>query len=287
MSLGPQDATSAEPRPEQARFPDPEPRPLAPASSGARVRSAPASKPSRHRRNGPRVADVLDGLPTGPTPPRPAISDAPARSSARPPDIGDHGAATARIGHAADYVRNLATENGSRPSQGAASFLLTGPAPGAIGQPLGIDALFPAKADPARIDPLAIGAWIAFRDHLVDALRSGAQTANGPRSVIHLLDVGVFLVWPQAALPFADEQGVAPAAIKAAMRAARVLAVNRADRQEDRHAFPALTGEPGVTCHGLVTLPEYLWPDPSNRPGEPSTFVRPPAIYGQRYRRPP
>ena len=87
-------------------------------------------------------------------------------------------------------------------------------------------------------------------------------------------------------LPFADDRRDTPAAVKSAMRAPRVHAVNRADRQDDRHAFPALAGNPEVTCHGLVTLPEYFWPDVSLRPTEPSTFVRPPAIYGQRYRRP-
>ncbi|MCY3810749.1 MAG: hypothetical protein OXH15_03025 [Gammaproteobacteria bacterium] len=118
-------------------------------------------------------------------------------------------------------------------------------------------------------------------------MRAGAQTANGERSLVHLLEVGVFLVWPQVALPFAGERDVAPAAVKSAMRAAHVLAVNRADRQEDRHAFPALTGDPKkVTSHGLVILPEYLWPDASVRPIAPSAFVRPPAIYGQSYRRP-
>ena len=30
----------------------------------------------------------------------------------------------------------------------------------------------------------------------------------------------------------------------------------------------------------------YLWPDASLRPKAVSRFVRPPAIYGQRYRRP-
>lgn len=104
-----------------------------------------------------------------------------------------------------------------------------------------IDALFPARADPDRIDPNAIAAWIAFRQHLADALRTGAQNANGEHSLVHLLDVGAFLVWPQAALSFADERRIAPNAIKSAMRAACVLAVNRADRQEDRHAFPVLS----------------------------------------------
>ena len=114
-----------------------------------------------------------------------------------------------------------------------------------------------------------IVAWVAFRQHLAEALRTGAQSANREHSLVHLLDVGAFLVWPQAALSFADETGIAPSAIKSAMRAARVIAVNRADRQQDRHAFPALTGDPDITCHGLVTLPDYLWPDPTERPPGP------------------
>ena len=287
------DATSEAPRPEKTRFPEPEPPPRTPAtspppsaSSGTHTRSAPASKPPRHRRNRPRVADILDGLPTAPPPRGAAIPDSPPPAPARPPDIGEHGAATARIGHAADYTRRLAAENGSRPTQRIVPFLLPGPVPDVIGQPLNIDALFPAAADAARIDSDAIAAWIDFRDRLVQALRSGEQSANEERSLVHLLDVGAFLVWPQVALPFADERRIAPAAIKSAMRAARVLAVNRADRQEDRHAFPALTGDPDVTCHGLVTLPDYLWPDASLRPAGVSVFVRPPAIYGQRFRRP-
>ena len=165
------------------------------------------------------------------------------------------------------------------------SISFIGPAPCVSGQLLDIDALFPTRADTAQIDPDAIAPWVAFRDHLVDALRAGTQSANGERSLVHLLEVGAFLVWPQIALPFADESRVNPIAIKSAMRAARVLAVNRADRQSDRHAFPALTGDPQVTCHGLVTLSELLWPDPSHRPDRPSVFVCPPAIYGQRYRR--
>ena len=284
-------ATPEPPRPQKPRFPEPEPPPGTPgtspprsASFGTHTPTAPASKPPRHRRSGPRVADILDGLPT--TPHRAAIPDSPAPAPARPPDIGDHGASTARIGHASDYAGRLAAENGSRPTQRIVPFLLPGPVPDAIGQPLNIDALFPAAADAARIDADAIAAWIDFRDHLVQALRSGAQSANRERSLVHLLEVGAFLVWPQVALPFADERRIAPAAIKSSMRAARVLAVNRADRQEDRHAFPALTGDPTVTCHGLVTLPEYLWPDASQRPTDPSVFLRPPAIYGLRYRRP-
>ena len=287
----PPDATSEAPRPEKPGLPKPVPPPGTPAtpaptsaSSGTHTQSAPASNPPRHRRSGPRVADILDGLPTAPR--RAAIPHSPAPAPARPPDIGEHGAATARIGHTADYARRLATENGSRPTERIVPFLLPGPVPDAIGQPLNIDALFPAAADAARIDADAIAAWIDFRDHLVEALRSGAQSANEERSLVHLLDLGAFLVWPQVALPFADERRIAPAAIKSAMRAARVLAVNRADRQEDRHAFPALTGDPQVTCHGLVTLPEYLWPDPSHRPAGVSVFIRPPAIYGQRFRRP-
>ena len=295
------DAAPAAPRPEAAHFPPTEPRsdtPVTPAppltpnapdrssqssAPTALTRSPPASKPSRNRRSGPRVADLLDRLPTAPAR-RDTIPDP--RGLARKPDIGDHGAATARIGHQADYVRSLAADNASRPSQQTIPFLFPGPIPDAVGQPLDVHVLFPARTHAARVDPDAIAAWIAFRQHLVEALRSGAQTANGERSFVHLLEVGVFLVWPQVALPFADEHGVAPAAIKSAMRAAHVLAVNRADRQEDRHAFPALTGDPKVTSHGLVTLPEYLWPDASDRPVAPSGFVRPPAIYGQRYRRP-
>ena len=287
------DAAPAEPRTGTARLPKPEPRPGTPAtqappsaSSARPSRSLPASKPPRHDRSGPRVADILDGLPTAPPQRDGGITEPRPRAPARRPDIGDHAAGTARIDHASEYARRLAVENGSRPTPHATSFVLPGPVPDAIAQPLDIVALFPAAADAARIDPDAIAAWIDFRDHLVQALRSGAQSANGKRSLVHLLDVGAFLVWPQVALPFADQRRIAPAAIKSAMRAARVLAVNRADRQEDRHAFPALTGDPEVTCHGLVTLPEYLWPDASQRPTEPSTFVRPPAIYGQRYRRP-
>ena len=177
-------------------------------------------------------------------------------------------------------------ENGVRSTQQPNPFLLPGPAPGALGRPLDVDALFPTKADAARIDVDAIAAWVAFRGLLVEALRSGVQSTNRECSLVHVLDVGVFLVWPQVVLPFRDELGLAPQAIKSAMRTARVLAVNRADRQEDRHAFPALTGDPRLTCHGIVTLPDYLWPDATSRPVEPSTFVRPPAIYGQRYRRP-
>ena len=287
------DAAPVEPRTETARLPKPEPRPGTPAtpappktSSATPARSAPASKPPRHHRSGPRVADILDGLPTAPPQRDAGIPNPRARVPARRPDIGDHAAGTARIGHASEYARRLAAENGSRPTPQATSFVLSGTVPDATARPLDIVALFPAAADSARIDPDAIAAWIEFRDHLVQALRSGAQSANGERSLVHLLDVGAFLVWPQVALPFADQRRIAPAAIKSAMRAARVLAVNRADRQEDRHAFSALTGDPEVTCHGLVTLPEYLWPDASQRPTEPSTFVRPPAIYGQRYRRP-
>ena len=230
------------------------------------------------------MADLLDRLPAAPPRRDPTIPGSP--GPARKPDIGDHGAATARIGHQADYVRSLAADNASRPAQQTIAFLLPGPVPDAVGRPLDVDALFPGRTDAARIDPDAIAPWIAFRQHLAEALRSGAQTANGERSLVHLLEVGAFLVWPQVALPFADERGVAPSAIKSAMRAAHVLAVNRADRQEDRYAFPALTGDPKVTSHGLVTLPEYLWPDASVRPIAPSAFVRPPAIYGQRYRRP-
>ena len=279
-------------RPSGAAPPAPTPPPITatvpapPPRTDSPTPNRPASKLSRHRRNGPRVADLLDHLPTATRPKAAAIPDSPPATPAHRLDIGDHGAATARISHAADYARNLAAENGSRPSPATTSFLLPGPAPGILGRPLDIDALFPASAGPERIDPSAIAAWVAFRQHLAEALGTGAQSANCQDSLVHLLDVGAFLVWPQAALSFAGENRIAPTAIKSAMRAARVLAVNRADRQEDRHAFPALTGDPDVTCHGLVTLPEYLWPDPSGRPADPSTFVRPPAIYGQRYRRP-
>ena len=234
-----------------------------------------------------RVADLLLGLPTAPTSTgggTPPETPAPARVRRR--DIGDHGAAAPRIGHAADYPRGLMAENALLPTSQGESFVLPGPAPGTTGRPLDISALFPAKVDPARVDADAIAAWIAFRDHLVEALRSGAQSANGERSLVHLLDVGVFLIWPHVVLPFDDDLHLPPQAIKAAMRTAGVLAVNRADRQDDPHTFPALTGDPTVTCRGLVTLPEYLWPDPSRRPVAPSTFVSPPAIYGQRYRRP-
>ena len=294
-------AASAEPPPEAVHFPQAEPRSDSPVTSAppptpapvrssrssaptALTRSPPASNPSRNRRSGPRVADLLDRLPSAP--PRRDTTIPDSRGPARKPDIGNHGAATARIGHQADYIRSLAADNASRPAQQTIPFLFPGPVPDAVGQPLDVDTLFPARTAAARFDPDAIAAWIAFRQHLVEALRSGAQTANGERSLVHLLEVGVFLVWPQVALPFAEKRGVAPAAIKSAMRAAHILAVNRADRQEDRHAFPALTGDPKVTCHGLVTLPEYLWPDASARPVAPSAFVRPPAIYGQRYRRP-
>ncbi len=284
-------ATSTEPGAEPPRGSEPGPpapvatsTPVPLPASGTHARSAPAPKPSRHRRSGPPVADILDGLPTTTTPRRASIPDPPA--PARRPAIGDHGAATARIGHAAGYARQLAAENSARPTLQAAPFVLSGTAPGPLGPPLAIDALFPTAADPGRVDSDALAAWIDFREHLIETLRSGAQSANEERSLIHLLDVGAFLVWPQVALPFADQRRIAPAAIKSAMRAAHVIAVNRADRQDDRHAFPALTGDPNVTCHGLVTLPEYLWPDASQRPTEPSTFVRPPAIYGQRHRRP-
>ena len=239
------------------------------------------------RRTGGQVADLLEGLPAAPvstggtTPP-----ETPPPLSARPRDIGDHGASAPRISHAADYARSLMAENALRPTSEAKSFVLPGPVSGTTRQPLDIDMLFPPIADPKRVPFDAIAAWLAFRDQLVEALRSGAQSANGERSLVHLLDVGVFLVWPHVVLPFGDEFRLPPRAIKAAMRTAGVLAVNRADGQHDRHTFPALTGDPAVTCRGLVTLPEYLWPDASRRPVETSTFARPPAIYGQRHRRP-
>ncbi|MCY4012740.1 MAG: hypothetical protein OXG82_08505 [Gammaproteobacteria bacterium] len=293
-------ATSKESRPQTNRFSEDEPAlampapPLPDAASSSpppaasrsmHLRSAPASKRSRHRRTGSRVADLLDGLPAA-TLTNGTGHNCPTPAPAGRPDIGDHGATAARIGHAPDYARWLVTENRSRASQRNIPFPLPGPAPDVIGEPLQIAALFPAAAHATNIDPGEIAAWTAFRAHIVEALRSDAQSANEERSLIHLLDVGAFLVWPQVALPFADERRITSPAIKSAMRAARVLAVNRADRQEDRHAFPALTGDPTRTCHGLITLPEYLWPDASMRPTSPSTFVRPPAIYGQRYRRP-
>ena len=257
------------------------------ASTDAGARSPRASDALRQRRAPARVADLLDGLPTTPTSTSDVASSTTAPAVApRRRDIGDHGAAVPRIGHAADYARGLMVENALRPTRQTESFVLSGSAPGATRQPLDIDALFPARRHSTQFDSDAIAAWTAFRSHLVAALRSGAQSANGERSLVHLLDVGVFLVWPHVVLPFGDELRLAPQAIKAAMRASGVLAVNRADRQDDRHAFPALTGDPGFTCRGLVTLPEYLWPDASQRPVSASTFVRPPAIYGQRYRRP-
>ena len=240
-----------------------------------------------HRRRRGRVIDLLQDLPAAPASTGgSALPDTPPPLSARQRVVGVQGSAAARIGHAADYARNLMAENALRPTSHGESFVLPGPAPGTTWQPLGTDALFPTTVGPARLDARAIAAWIAFRDHLVEALQSGAQSANGRRSLVHLLDVGVFLVWPQVVLPFADQLRLAPQAIKAAMRAAGVLAVNRADRQDDPHTFCALTGDPTVTCRGLVTLPQYLWPDASRRPVTPSNFVCPPAIYGQRSRPP-
>ena len=269
---------------------DPPPKPLptgSPLSSAAISHGQPSrSKPSQNRRARARVADILDGLPTTPGPRTSPTRDAPKAPPARRPDIGEHAATTARVGHAADYARNLAADNALRSMGHTGEMRFPGPAPSISGNLLDIGALFPGKADTAHIEPHAIAAWIAFRDHLVEGLRDGTQTANGERSLVHLLEVGAFLVWPQVALPFADESGVTPVAIKSAMRVARVLAVNRADRQDEKHAFPALTGDPDVTCHGVITLPEFLWPDPAHRPARPSAFVRPPAIYGQRYRRP-
>ena len=259
-----------------------------PLSSASTKRHGPRppSKTSRHRRRGRHVPDLLDGLPASPGPTTSPAGDTPTATPAKLADIGDYGAATARIGYAADYAASLAADNALRPKQRTKPIGLIGPAPHVSGQLLDIDALFPSRADTARLDPHAIAAWVAFREHLVEALRAGTQTANGEQSLVHLLEVGAFLVWPQVALPFADATRVNPIAIKSAMRTARVLAVNRADRQDDRHAFPALTGDPEVTCHGLVTLPELIWPDPSHRPDQPSTLVRPPAIYGKRHRRP-
>ena len=263
--------------------------PSPPPEASAEIQTGPprTSDAPAPRHGAGRVADLLDGLPAAPASSgNSASTGTPPPLSARPRDIGDHGAAAPRIGHAADYARGLMTENALRPTSQTKSFVLPGPAPGTTRQPLDIHALFPARADASRFDPDAIAAWIAFRDQLVKALRSGAQSANGERSLVHLLDVGVFLVWPHVVLPFGDELRLPPQAIKAAMRTAGVLAVNRTDRQDDRHTFAALTGDPAVTCRGLVTLPEYLWPDASHRPVDPSTFVRPPAIYGQRHRRP-
>ena len=257
------------------------------ASAEIQTRSPRASNTPAHRRRGGHLVDLLQDLPAAPASAgATALPDSPSPLSVKRRDIGDHGAAAPRIGHAADYARSLMAENALRPTSHGESFVLPGPAPGTTRQPLDIDALFPARVDPVRLDARAIAAWIAFRDHLVEALRSGAQSANGERSLVHLLDVGVFLVWPHIVLPFNEELRLAPHAIKTAMRTAGVLAVNRADRQDDPHTFPALTGDPTVTYRGLVTLPEYLWPDASRRPIAPSTFVSPPAIYGQRYRRP-
>ena len=251
------------------------------------TRTPRTSNPLRQRRSGARVADLLHGLPTAPTSTwGGTLAETLTPLTARRRDIGDHDAAAPRIGHAADYARSLMATNGLPPMLQGESLVLPGLAPKATRQPLDITALFPAKADPTRVDADAIAAWIAFRDHLVDALRSGAQSANSERSLVHLLDIGVFLVWPHIVLHFDDELRLTPQAIKAAMRTAGVLAVNHADRQDDPYTFPALTGDPTVTCRGLVTLPEYLWPDASHRPIAASTFVSPPAIYGQRYRRP-
>ena len=279
------DAAAPEPAPHTPSFSRPPPMLVAAPSSPppkaaaeSQVRSLRTPKAPPQRPPGGQVADLLDGLPAAPETPPP--------HSARPRDIGDHGASATRIGHTADYARGLMVENALRPTSQTKSFVLPGPAPGTTRQPLDIDALFPPIADPRRVPFDAIAAWIAFRDQLVEALRSGAQSANGERSLVHLLDVGVFLVWPHIVLPFGDKLRLPPQAIKAAMRTAGVLAVNRADRQDDRHTFPALTGDPSVTCRGVVTLPEYLWPGASGRPVETSTFLRPPAIYGQRHRRP-
>ena len=244
-------------------------------------------KPNRTRRSRSCVVDILDDLPATPPPDQTDLPLSPVSHQGRRPAIGDHSAATARIGHGANYARSLMAENGVRLTEQSKRFQLPGPVAAATtGQPLDIDKLFPTRADAARIEPEAIADWTAFRNHLVNALRSGDLSANGDRSLVHLLEVGAFLVWPQIALPFTDKHRIAPSAIKAAMRAARVLAVNRADRNDDKHAFPALTGDPTVVCHGLVTLPDYLWANASLRPNAVSRFVRPPAIYGQRYRRP-
>ena len=261
--------------------------PSPPASAEIQASISRASNPPRHRRSGARVADLLHGLPTAPpSTDGGALHDTPRTVAPRRRDIGDHGAAAQRIGHAADYARSLMAENALRPTPETRAFVLPGPAPAATRQPLDIAALFPSRVNPTRVDSDDIAAWIAFRHHLVEALRSGAQGANRERSLVHLLDIGVFLVWPHIVLPFGDEFHLAPQAIKAAMRTAGVLAVNRADRQDDPHAFSALTGDPQVTCRGVITLPEYLWPDATQRPIEASIFVRPPAIYGQRYRHP-
>ena len=136
------------------------------------------------------------------------------------------------------------TENALRPTRQTESFVLSGPAPAATGNRSTSTRCSRPDPIPTQFDPDAIAAWTAFRGRLVAALRSGAQSANGERSLVHLLDVGVFLVWPHVVLPFGDEVRLAPQAIKAAMRAAGVLAVNRADRQDDRHAFPARTAIP-------------------------------------------
>lgn len=300
------DSTSTPKRTEPGRLPKADSKPHTPALGGRsplpvvapsspppiasaeiQTRSPRAPNAQTHRSKGRHVVDLLQDLPTAPaSTDGGALPDSPPPFSARRRDIGDHGAAAPRIGHAADYAHSLMAENALRQTSLGESFVLPGPAPGTTRQPLDIKALFPARVDPARVDADAIAAWIAFRDQLVEALRSGAQSANEERSLVHLLDVGVFLIWPHAVLSFRNELRLAPQAIKAAMHAAGVLAVNRADRQEDPHTFPTLTGDPTVTCRGLVTLPEYLWPDASQRPIAPSTFVSPPAIYGQRYRRP-
>ena len=242
--------------------------------------------PKRHRRNRSRIANVLDGLPAAVASVKAEVPSEATSRARRPAAIGDHGATTARIGHGADYARALMIANGSLAKPNREARPLPGPiTTAAAAEPLNVDALFPAHFNAAHVSPDAIGPWTAFRTYLAEALRTGALTANDDHSLVHLLETDVFLVWPGIAWAYAHEHRVSPMAIKAAMRAARVLAVNRADRQDDKHAFPALTGDPRVVCHGLVTLPEYLWRDAAHRPREASRFVRPPALYGQRYRR--
>ena len=158
----------------------------------------PPTKTSRHRRSGRRVADIPDGLPASPCPGPSPARDTPTAAPPMRPDIGNHGAATARIGQAADYAGSLAADNALRPMQQTKRIGFIRPAPDISGQLLDIDALFTTRADTAHIDPHAIAAWVAFRHHLVESLRAGTHTANGERSPVHLLEVGAFLLWPRS-----------------------------------------------------------------------------------------